>query len=445
MVKGRTNWVRLDVETAGVASVKLFDFLRNNIKGQDDAIKDLSDAVEIREASFQEDDKPIYRGLLMGPSGVGKTLVAEMLAEFWFGSRVRFTRIPCESYSEPHAISRLVGSPPGYVGYFNPEGGGGGTAPILAQENIDKWAIEASESKEPSSSPLKDTMETVRNVEKMLFRLLAKRFLTDPKEVTLSETNDIDKALAYLTEQRLKLLDKLEGLRTKSSGTAVKNPLSILLFDEVEKASPTLHNIILNVLDKAALPLANGLITKFNNSVILVTSNANSRTIADLISKKPKLGFQDLGSSRSPESLGRQIYEKSMNAASMLFTPEFLARFDRISVFHPLSEAVLSEIFDLELCKFEELYLRPLLVFLKIDESAKKFIISEATDKPQNGARLLKQKIHKYLRRQLGRLKNRNELDVGDTVHVLLGPDNRTLEFYREPPVIIGSPKKLDN
>ncbi len=433
MDKKRDGWTSLEVDTPGSNSFKLFDFLRKNIKGQDDAIKDLSDAIEIREAGFQEDDKPIYRGLFMGPSGVGKTLVAELLGEFWLNSRVAITRIACESYSEPHSISRLIGSPPGYIG-FNAKEGGGGALPILAQENIDKWAIAVHSEKESSDSVIKKAEEKLKEMESSIFRLLSRKFLVDSKDISVKEADNLDTVLGYLTAQRLNLISKLQVLNNKAPQiVSVEKPISIILFDELEKASTPLHNIVLNVLDKAALTMANGAVTRFNNSVIIATSNANSRIIADLISEKSKIGFLDIGANKNLDNLNKQIYEKSMRAANGVWSTEFLARFDRISVFHPLSESVISEIFDIEFAKFEERYLKPLLVFVEIGDAVKKFVISEATDKPQNGARLLKQKISKYLKKQIARLKNRNELLPGDKLHLLLNSNKRVIEFYKEP------------
>jgi ATP-dependent Clp protease ATP-binding subunit ClpA len=154
----KQNWQMLDADAPSGIGQKTLRFLKYNIKGQDDALKDIVDAIEIREASFQEGDKPIYCGIALGPSGVGKTLTTEVLAELWFGSRRGFTRIACEAYSEPHSISKLIGSPPGYVGFWDSDKGGG-SAPILAQESIDKYALQASASNKRIEENIKKLQE----------------------------------------------------------------------------------------------------------------------------------------------------------------------------------------------------------------------------------------------------------------------------------------------
>ncbi|MBI3633005.1 MAG: ATP-dependent Clp protease ATP-binding subunit [Candidatus Vogelbacteria bacterium] len=434
----KESWIKLDVDSPGNSARRLGEFLQANIKGQNDAIKDVAEALEIRTAGFQEDDKPIYRVLCMGPSGVGKTLLAETVSRFFFGNPRSFTRIACEAYSEPHAIAKLIGSPPGYVGFWDTSKDGKASIPILAQESIDKYAIESQDQNRKRLALLKKLNEAVEHAENLIFGISERRFLENAKDKDQDEDEKSERILKRLLEERIKYKLKISEITQRLPATTTQNPLSIILFDEVEKASSTLHNILLNILEKAELTLANGNVTRFNNTIIIMTSNANSKVIADLISKKPKMGFRADDSEKKNINIDAQIYEKSMDAARRFFSPEFLARFDRISVFRPLSEAILSEIFDLELSKFEDAFLKPLAIILDMDKTVKQFILREATDHPQNGARLLKSKIYKYLKKQLGRLKNRGELTQGTVLHLIMDQNNRTVEFYKEsgPPQI---------
>lgn len=131
-----------------------------------------------------------------------------------------------------------------------------------------------------------------------------------------------------------------------------------------------------------------------------------------------------------------------MKAVQGIFPTEYVGRLDSVRVFRPLSRDTLMEIFDVEIEKFEESYLAKDFIHLKLSEEIKKAIVDEATDKQQYGARLLKNKISKRLKKQLARLKNRKELTPGDIIHVTLGADGKTIEFYKESPSNVIEPIK---
>ena len=114
------EWIPLDSNRVSDSAQKRLEFFFKNIKGQDSAVKDLVDAIEIYGAGLHFKNKPIYVVLLLGPSGVGKTLLAELLAEWWFKSRSALTKIDCANFNQMHSIEELIGSPPGYVGFYNP-------------------------------------------------------------------------------------------------------------------------------------------------------------------------------------------------------------------------------------------------------------------------------------------------------------------------------------
>ena len=435
------DWVKLNVDAIGSEAERFLNYLRQNVRGQDDPIKHLADAIELDEASFHDDDKPVGTFLFLGPSGVGKTFLAELTAFDWFGLMRAFTYVPCQAYSEDHAVAKLIGSPPGYVGFDKPA--------ILGQTNIDRWAVEAH--KQRSSSPFASQIEKVRKtlaaVEAAKWRVELQMYTASDANISQQDVRDMEEVLRRLFFAKLNSMNKLDALNTRMEEEQPPIRLrSIILFDEVEKASSRLHNLLLDILDKAELPMSNNEITHFNNSLVIMTSNAGARDIADTAKNKVRcIGYRDPSPQDDSIVKDQEIYEAAMKAAEKIFPPEYIGRFTHISVFRTLSEPTLREIFDLELNKFVDKFLKPMCVSIHVDEEVKKFIVSEATDKPQYGARLLKVKIYKHLKKQLARLKNRGELRVGDIIHLTLSPgqdsSERTIEYYRETPKLIGPPE----
>jgi ATP-dependent Clp protease ATP-binding subunit ClpA len=426
---------RLDPKPYSAKALKVLDFFKHHIKGQDDAILDLIDAIEIRDAGFRAPDKTIYSGLFLGGSGVGKTLFAQTLALYLFGDRASFTYIDCSLYSARHEVSRLFGAPPGYIGFSE--------QPILAQENIDKYAMKESEAARNLSAKDEEAKKALQNIVEGAFNILARKYGSDPSSPTFAEEQrNLDKVLKHLTRERSILLNKMKAFDSRRNEITVQNPESIILFDEIEKADPTLHKALLGILDNARAQMAAGKETRFNNSYIFMTSNIGGDAIAKISSGAHGIGFS-VGNNNDPKRRNQNIYQEAMKRAEAAFPPEFLARLDRISVFRQLSRETLMEIFNVEIQKFEESYLSKYFIYLKLSDEVKKLMVDEATDRSQNGARLLKHKIAKYLKRYLARLKNRGELVPGDTVHVLMD-GNGELEFYSEPGTkLIGPPSDI--
>ncbi|MCL5733249.1 MAG: AAA family ATPase, partial [Patescibacteria group bacterium] len=186
--------------------------------------------------------QPIFAGFFAGPSGVGKTLLAELLAEYFYGRRDAFIKVDCSNYSQEHELSQLIGSPPGYVGHYDKnDPRGGGTPPILSQENLDKIFIE----------------------EKVVKTKRYQELLKTQKEIEAEIKNAKQRGDAYYQDRVKEREEKLQSDLIKfqmeifyDNGLRIK-PISIILLDEIEKANPTLHNFLLPVLDSGATTLEN--------------------------------------------------------------------------------------------------------------------------------------------------------------------------------------------
>ena len=274
--------------------MKMEERLRGRIAGQDDAIRKVVSAIRRNRAGIKDPHRPVGSFLFFGPTGVGKTQLAKSIAEYLFGSQDNIVRIDMSEYMEKFTVSRLIGAPPGYVGYE--EGG--------------------------------QLSERVR-----------------------------------------------------------RQPYSVVLLDEIEKAHPDIFNLLLQVLDEGRLTDSNGRTVDFRNTILIMTSNVGSREMEEYGNG---LGYatasKDLSSSR------KSILEKSIRK---VFPPEFINRIDERIQFNPLGREDMERIIDIELKDLRR-RVAETGYRLNITPSAKKLVAEEGYD-PKFGARPLKRAIQKYI------------------------------------------------
>ena len=298
----------------------LEDELHKRVIGQDEAVHAVATAIRRARAGMKDPKRPIGSFLFLGTTGVGKTELARALAECMFGSEKNMIRFDMSEYMEKHEVSRLVGAPPGYVGYE--EGG--------------------------------------------------------------------------------QLTDAVR-----------RNPYSVILFDEVEKAHMDFFNILLQVLDDGRLTDGQGRTVDFTNCVIIMTSNLGSNFLKGHMGKQ--LGFSSGEKEEKKESF-EDIRKMIMDSVKRTFRPEFINRIDEIIVFHPLTPENLSEIVDLMLKKVAG-KLEHFHVTLDVSDEAKKVIIADGTD-VEYGARPLKRTIQKELEDPISELILQDGLKDKKVLHV---------------------------
>lgn len=288
--------------------LKMEERLHQRVVGQDEAISLISNAVRRSRAGLSDPNRPIGSFLFLGPTGVGKTETAKSLAEFLFDDERTMIRIDMGEYMEKHSVARLIGSPPGYVGYE--EGG--------------------------------QLTEAVR-----------------------------------------------------------RQPYSVVLFDEIEKAHPDVFNVLLQVLDDGRLTDGKGRTVDFRNTVIIMTSNIASQIIYD--STRENKDF---------ELVKKRVMENLRN----YFKPEFLNRIDEIVIFKPLSEEHLREIVNIQLNKLLE-RLKDKNLTITLSDEAKDFILKEGYD-PAFGARPLKRTLQRLIQDPLATKILTGEVNDGDRLIV---------------------------
>jgi ATP-dependent Clp protease ATP-binding subunit ClpC len=275
--------------------VNMEETLKKHVVGQDAAISGIARAIRRSRLGVANPRRPMGSFIFLGPSGVGKTEVARRLAEFLFGSQQALVRFDMSEYMEKHALSKMIGSPPGYVGHE--EGG-------------------------------------------------------------------------QLTER----------IR--------RQPYSVVLFDEIEKAHPDLANLLLQILEDGVLTDAYGNQVDFRNTLVLMTSNLGSK----LVVRGGRMGF----GAQSDEESFRRIEEEILSELRRNFSPEFINRVDEVIVFHPLGAAELEKIVDIQLDEVNEtLAQRKLRVDLTAE--AKRWLLDKAGVEPSTGARPLRRTIQRYV------------------------------------------------
>jgi ATP-dependent Clp protease ATP-binding subunit ClpB len=290
--------------------LKLDEILHQRVIGQDEAVQRVADAVIRARSGIKDPKRPIGSFIFLGPTGVGKTELARALTEALFDSEENLIRIDMSEYMEKHAVSRLLGAPPGYVGYE--EGG-------------------------------------------------------------------------QLTE----------AIR--------RQPYSVVLFDEIEKAHPDVFNVLLQILDDGRATDAKGRTVSFKNAVIIMTSNIASQQL-----------LEGIEGDEIPESVRKQVEL----ALRQNFRPEFLNRVDDTIIFKPLSRNEIAQIVQLQIAEIRERLAEQRLK-LELTEEARDFIAETAYD-PVYGARPLKRFLQHQLETRVGRALLSGDVAEGGTLQVVL-------------------------
>ena len=305
------------------------DELHHSIVGQEEAIEAISKAVRRARAGLKDPRRPIGSFVFMGPTGVGKTELAKTLARFLFGSEEALIQLDMSEFMERHTVSRLVGAPPGYVGY--------------------------------------------------------------------EEAGQLTEAIR-------------------------RRPYSVVVFDEIEKAHPEAHNMLLQIMEEGHLSDAKGHKVDFRNAIIIMTTNVG----ADLIKRQTSLGFA-LEQDEAVEEAHAydEMRKKLLESLKRIFRPEFINRVDGVFVFRALSRSDIRQIVNLELDKVAA-RLQDQHVTLRATEAALDFLASEGYD-PEMGARPLRRVIQGRIEDRLSDAFLEGVFKEGDTILVDVNEDGEVL------------------
>ena len=312
-------WTKIPVskitQTESQRLLKLEEILHKRVVGQNEAVETVAKAIRRGRVGLKDPKRPIGSFLFLGPTGVGKTELSKALAEAMFGNENAIIRVDMSEYMEKHSVSKMIGSPPGYVGFE--EGG-------------------------------------------------------------------------QLSEQ------------------VRKNPYSVILFDEIEKAHPDVFNILLQVLDDGRITDSQGRTVDFKNTIIIMTSNAGAQRIVD----PKKLGFSNV---ENAESEHKDMKNNVMEEIKRMFKPEFLNRIDDIIVFRALSKEDVKGIAALMLKELKNRLAKQMDITLTYGDTVKNFIFEKGYDK-KYGARPLKRAIQNNIEDSLAEEILSGKIQASDKV-----------------------------
>jgi ATP-dependent Clp protease ATP-binding subunit ClpC len=316
--------------------LKMEEELRRSIIGQEDAIIAISRAVRRARAGLKDPRRPIGSFMFLGPTGVGKTELTKSLAKFMFGSEDAAIQLDMSEFMERHTASRLVGAPPGYIGY--------------------------------------------------------------------EEAGQLTEALR-------------------------RRPYSIVVFDEVEKAHPEVHNMLLQIMEEGHLSDAKGRKVDFRNAIIVMTSNIG----ADVIRKQSSLGFALKRDEVTEERLSYEDMRKKLSdSLKRAFRPEFINRLDATVIFRALNKEDIQKIVSLELAKVAERLREHNLLLTATDDAL--FMLAELGYDAEFGARPLKRIIQQKVEDPLSDKLLSGEFQNGNAILVTIDAENEiTLERQGEP------------
>ena len=424
-MKGK-NLIRLDPTLLGENVLGFERFLQSNIIGQRMAIKRLVDAYALSFSSLRPDNEPIFAGIFLGPSGVGKTKTAEMVSKFIFHDENAMTKIACAEYIESHQISRLFGSPPGYIGYDDNRDGKERNPSLLSQRKINEYcnqrALDYAKKNDPETKKnlsLIDELDEQRNKIRSHIANLAK---TGTKE-NLDKIESERGLLKMLDEQHDRLVDRYIGRISRI--TAHLPDYSLVLFDEVEKAHPRILDALLEITSKAQATMSNGEKTSFRDSFVIMTSNIGSAEIADSLKGKHSIGFAN-----SAES---SVYNIAMEELKKYFRPELIGRIkENVVVFDQLSHSDLRKIIGIQIKQLAYRMLYRGKISVTVHPRVNRFIFERSCDHPQYGARLIEQKIQSYISKPLAKLSGSGQISIGDSVLIDVDQKNDRLIFLKE-------------
>ena len=311
------------LESEAQKLTRMEDNIHQRIVGQENAVRAVSDAIRRNRAGLKDRKRPIGSFIFLGPTGVGKTELAKALAQFLLDDEDRLIRLDMSEYMERHSISKMIGSPPGYIGYG--EGG-------------------------------------------------------------------------QLTEQ------------------VRRNPYSVILLDELEKAHPDVYHMMLQILEDGRLTDAQGRTVSFVNTIIIATSNIGSEGITRELTG---IGFSKPVSSRKYE----EIKDRVMREVKTVFKPELLNRIDDLIVFHQLEREHIRQIVDLSLDDLNERLAEQNLT-IQVTDAVKDKLAADGYD-PVYGARPLRRTMESQLENILAQQLIKGDIKKGD--HVLVSLQDNTI------------------
>lgn len=370
------KWIDLDTSALGPEGDKFYKFATERIKGQNKAVRKLAKALDRYSSGFKNGYRPIYVSLNVGGAGSGKTLLASVLAEYWFGSPDGFFEVACSNF-----------------GVTN-----------FSQNSMNKHDLEYSRVHDPKFKKLFNEYQKAKDA--------YVGSAEDLEAASQEENADLKKFESDFTEAK-----KAYEVMQKKIAEPFMNLRSILVLDHIEDGPSRLQDELSMIFERGVHFDKDGNPVSLRNCIIFVTCNSSVPVEEE---SEKKLGFGVANSSAAGNSSGKVRYLRNTAEIKNYLTAKFLSHIDRVEIFQEYNESSRLEILEIFLKELQADLEKDYLMSLAVSDEVKKYIVKEASDHPDQGIRLLRRKFDKHLRDKIATLLSQKMIGMKDILRVEL-------------------------
>lgn len=391
-----TEWKDLDNQSLGPVGKKFTEFASERIIGQDKAVSRIAKALDLHASELRIDGKPIYVSLLIGGAASGKTLLAKIVAEFWFGSPDAMTVLPCSDFLKTD----------------------------FTQWDIDKYDYYYIRASNKAQRELLDIHNKNSDNRMAAMQALAQ-----------AQNGGAEDSVIEKLQEEFQKADKEYQALFKKVKPIIDGFKSVVVFDHIEDGRPEVQDELSRILERGLHIRGMGdeqSVVSFRNSVIFIMSN-DCVHLGDE-KKEKKLGFDAGAGLTGNKSDDNRRYLRTTLEINDYFSERLLSHLDRVEILREYSKETLLKILEIFIKNFQNELAGKFPIKLTIEDDVREYLVIEGSDHAEHGIRLLKRKFDKYIRRQLGLLRLSKQVVFGDVVSAYMKAEdkNRFVAFRKK-------------